>query len=403
MPPSRRKGPRPRSSARMIVLTLLGIVCAGLALWVILWMHYYMSMTEEQAATVAEQKAFNFAFKFPPAPWKKDESLQITMTVNLALRRGNPSDATALFFRDYKTRLPSQAEQIDVALTKLRALLKKLEWELKPKDPATLGGQPALRMEFEGDDPGQVRMSGQCLLLAYRGFAYWFFTWGPLEQREQIEPEWDGLRQGFRLLNEREGWTEKPRETEPIQGKKLPYRLDFAKGLWEKVETDGYDPLADLVLIGHEPSAKPKVGDPDDPAPIGPEPGHRHAGRAATLQVLLLPREEDLKAAVKAAHAYVLRRQQAPDGENYPKTTMAPLKDKSGAEEDRDTDIGDVRGHLTRLQVKNTEDRERYVVLGIVNRPEGVVVLMFDCNWTRRDFWEQEFTPLLKTLRFLAR
>jgi hypothetical protein len=393
--PSRRRGFH-LSVGRTITLTLLGVLCASLAVWGFLWIRYYMALGDVQTRVIAEQRAYNFAFHLPPAPWKKDEDAQLHMNVNLLLRHPRPSEVLALFFRDYKTRLPSQAEQVDEALRKLRAYFKNVEWELKPKQ--RLAGQPALLLEFQGDDPEQVRMSGQCLALAHRGFAYWFFTWTPLKDREEVEPLWDDLRQRFTLLDQREGWTERSPETEPVQGKKAPYRLDFLKELWEKVETDGYDPLADLVLIGHEPSTKLET-EGDESAPVGPQPGHRHAGRAATVQVLVLPREADLKAAVKAAQVYILNRQQAPDGENYPRTTMTLIKDKEGAEEDHDVDVGTVRGHVSKLQVKNTDDRERYVVLGIVNRPEGVVVLMFECNWTRRDFWDQEFTPLLMTFR----
>jgi hypothetical protein len=122
------------------------------------------------------------------------------------------SSAVAIAYRDYKTRLPSDIELRDEALVHLRGYLTGVEWERKPKDPTTqLGGQPAWELEFEGENPESVRVNGRCRMLAHRGYGYWFFTWGPAEAKDRIAPEWDGLRHGFSLLNDREGWTEKPR------------------------------------------------------------------------------------------------------------------------------------------------------------------------------------------------
>jgi hypothetical protein len=108
-----------------------------------------------------------------------------------------------------------------------------------------------------------------------------------------------------------------------------------------------------------------------------------------------------LKAAVEAAKGYYLKRQKDPDGENYPDTVLAAVTDKEGHDVSRDGPVGMAPGHLAKLHVTNGENRERYVVLGIVSRPEGVVVLKCDCDWQRRDFWEQEFTALIGTFRLV--
>jgi len=49
--------------------------------------------------------------------------------------------------------------------------------------------------------------------------------------------------------------------------------------------------------------------------------------------------------------------------------------------------------------VQNTEALQHFLVLAVVNRPEGVLLLVGDCLWERRDFWDQEFTALLKSLK----
>jgi hypothetical protein len=364
------------------VLFVVGVGLGGaaaLAVW--LYKHQGEPAGGEEAVLNAEYG--NFKFTPPGAAWRSDPEIKLKLKVNLALKRGNPSDAVAIFYRDYKTRLPSEAELVDEALVHLRGYLQGVEWELRPKDAATrLGGQPALELEFEGEDPWQVRMNGRCRMLAYRGYGYWFFTWGPAEEKDLVAPEWDGLRGRFALLNNREGWAEKPRETQRVRGAKAPYELRYATGVWKKEKGDGYDPAADLVLLGHEPE------------PVG---GKALAGKTALLQVLLLEKAPDLKAATAVAQAHLLKRQQEAAGENAAKVSAEPTTDKGGGE--RDADVGDVRGHVSRLHVKSDDGLDRYVVLAVVRRPEGVLALVFECDWSRRDFWEQEFRPLLETFR----
>ncbi len=378
---------RRRRAGTRWVWTLLAVllavgVAAGGAASALLWLY------KQQGAGAGGEEAVNAEyanFQFtPPGPdWKPDSDVRIKLRANLALKRSNPSDAVAIFYRDYKTRLPSDAELVDEALAHLRGYLQGVEWELKPKDAAAqLGGQPALELEFEGEDPWRVRVNGLCRMLAYRGYGYWFFTWGPAEEKDLIAPEWDGLRQRFALLNNREGWAERPRETRRAQGSKVHYELRYATGVWKKVKPDDYDPAADLVLTGREPE------------PVG---GRMHAGKTALLQVLLLEKAPDLKAASAAALAHLRKRQQQEAGDSGAKVSVEPTSDKGGGE--RDADLGEVRGHVSRLHVQVEDSLERYVLLGVVNRPEGVLVLTFQCDWPRRDFWEQEFRALLETFR----
>jgi hypothetical protein len=112
--------------------------------------------------------------------------------------------------------------------------------------------------------------------------------------------------------------------------------------------------------------------------------------------VLLLPKAGGLEGATKAARDHYLKRQIEEEG--YPETTVEVFKDKDGVDVDRDTAVGAAEGHVTKLHVTNAEGRERYVVLAIVDgHPGGVVVLVCDCAWQRREMWEPEFAVLLKS------
>ena len=83
-------------------------------------------------------------------------------------------------------------------------------------------------------------MNGECYMLAFRGFAYWFFTWAPNDDKEgHPANNWTNLRRHFSLLDGRKGWTEKPPETEKVQGKKAKYQLGYVKGLWTRKASGG--------------------------------------------------------------------------------------------------------------------------------------------------------------------
>ena len=155
-----------------------------------------------------------------------------------------------------RLRLPRDAELIDDALGKINLFLTNVEYEQKPKGQQKLGGRPAPALEFTGEDPEHVLVEGECLAMAYRGFGYWFFTWGPQDEHDNLTDGWADLRQGFAIGKLREGWIEAPPKTLTLVGNKLPYQLDYVEDVWRKQELDGYDRRADAVLMGYDPKDK---------------------------------------------------------------------------------------------------------------------------------------------------
>jgi hypothetical protein len=384
----RRSPPRRRSWLRIAVLVGFVAAGAGLAAWAGVWIRHYLQndpdSQDPEVRAVGELNELNCQFNPPGAPWKADRNIRLKLHVNLGLSRDKPRNNLGLFVKDYKTRSPSEAELVDEALGKLRAYLPTFEWELKPKNDGTrLGDRPALRLEFVGVDAEQVPVAGECCIVAHRGFAYWLFTWGPDEDKDALAPEWQALRKRFGLLNHREGWREQPRATDVVFGSKGSFRLSCARDLWKKKTAQEYGPLADVVLEAFEP-----------------EPGSKpHAGKAALFYVFVLPKTDSLKDAVTAARAYLDKRLR--EEENHPRVNFETVKEKGGIEADRDTDLGKLPGHLIRLHVTGDNDVgfDRYMVLGVVQRPEGDLVFVGDCHWERRDFWEQEFAPVLASLQ----
>jgi hypothetical protein len=395
-PPKRKRG-----AGRVIFVGVLALFAAG-ALAAGAWGLWLLLGQNEEDEQTTQRKQGNFAYLIPGG-WKRDQKIEQRLAVHLAIRNKKSSCGMGLFFRDYKTRSPSEAELVDVALEKLRGkqvrgrqsapYFRAVEYNnpfsSAQKEPAgSLGGHPAWVLTFratENSDDG-AEVEGEVHMLAHRGYAYWLFTWGSGE-RELLVPDWEEARRGFRILDGRQGWKEKPRETLPFTG--TAYELRFAKDLWKPENNPrDYDEHAELVLRGFEPTFDEETGKPTKV---------ELAAKAATVQVLLLPRAGDLKAAVAAADAHLLKKQQ----ETFPKTALArALNSRTGKpEQDGVTDVGAFRGQLTQFHIKNDgteEGRQRYGLRTAVKVDAGVLVIFGECEWDRRAFWDHEFKQVLE-------
>jgi hypothetical protein len=406
-------------------LVVLGVVLVGTALTV--WGYPYFKKLmeppapppkaedrkkEEEKPAPAAPPATHYVFKAPADPWEEDDRAAGRFKVYIAARRSEPSNHLAVYWRDYKTRLPSDAELKEIALARLQGYFSRpdvpLEWEVK-KD-GKLAGQRALVLEFVGIDPDNVPIGGECYMTAANGYGYWFFTWAPQSQRQQAEKDWPALRVGLTLGKKREGWQETPRETIAMPFPELPYELHPIKAIWDREpKPEAYAAKAKLVIRGEAPLPP---ADPDDRG--NPDLKRAHAGKLAHLLVVTLPKAEEPKAAVEAAKAWLLQWEKdgrinpalggepekpAPDPERpaneEPKLLPAdPKKPIDGPEK-----IGEVNGHLAKLQVYENENQQRYAVLVVIPEAERVVVMVCECDWQRHDFWDHEFTVLLSGLR----
>jgi hypothetical protein len=150
--------------------------------------------------------------------------------------------------------------------------------------------------------------------------------------------------------------------------------------VWDKQDAAGLDEATDLALLGSDPNER------------------KHASRTSNVEVLLLPAKDDLKEAVAEARARLMKMYTAA---GYPDTTMTPLTDKDG-DMDRKQDVGNREGQVTHFEVRNAENRDRYVLLAVVALPEKTVAIHCECDLQRRDYWQQEFLTLFDSLRFKA-
>jgi hypothetical protein len=383
----RRRQQGGNSWVKVALLVVVAAVGVAVAVWGVFWLRVAGTAGQgptTSAGNVLTLDDYNCQLDVPPAPWKQDNATKLHLHVNLAMSRADPPDHVALFLKDYKTRTPTEGELVGEGLDRLRSYFgASLEWQARPPDEeARLGGKPALLVEFAGNDPNQVPVRGEYLALTRRGYGYWFFTWGPEDRKDELQPQWQALRHGFHLLGGREGWKERPRPTQTAVGGKAAYTLTYPDDLWKRKDAGEFDPAADLVLEAFEP-----------------EPGSRpHAGKAAHLQALVLPAAPDLKGAVAAAREHLARRLEE---EGQPRVKLDPVQDKGRPASSRETEVGELRGQVVPLRVvaEDSGSYDRFVLLAVVRRPEGCVILQGDCDWNRRDFWELEFRAVFRGLK----
>lgn len=356
---------------------LFGVALAG-GVWCLIWLYKNTdAAADPKGPSIKDTDKGNFEFATPAGPWRSNTNAALRLAVNFVLSRQAPSNNVALFYRDYVQRLPSEGEMLDQALVKLRKYFNALEWERKTASAANVAGVPvALHINFEGVDPEGVPVSGEVCVFGARGFGYWLFTWCPADQKQTAGFDWDKIRNAFSLGNKREGWRETEREMDTASIEGLPFEIRYVKGLWVfQGRAENWDPNARIVLLGNDPNET------------------IHASKVAAFRILVLEKASGLKEAAQAARKYIVDRQKE---EHYPDTKEEFIKDRAGKDVDGPAPIGSEQGYLSKFRVRNSESRERYMILGVIPFAESTIVLMCDCDFGRKDLWDSEFHTLLK-------
>lgn len=408
--PTRRRRPR-RGWAGWLRLAAVAVLVVGLcgAVGYAIYRTALLVPESHGDDTPKVRKARgNFAFDAPRG-WKQDRDVQQSMRVGLAMTRRKPRNHFALFYKDYQTRTPSDAELLDEALKKLRNHFAVVHYEdpFANKDKGrtgTLGGEPAITFPFVAKDKDEVEMTGETYVLTRQGYAYWFFFWGPDgEEIELLKDGWANVRDGFTLYDQRDGWKPQPRQSER-HGSDSGYQLDYVTftpassgegklALWRKEENPKeYDAKCELALKGFEPTLEAETGK----ARVVP-----YAGKLATVEVLILEFDGDQKnarAGYKFAEDYVLKKVQRE--RDRPDARFDPLTDKKTGKPQVEVDVGALRGQLSHLRVVLDVDNERYGLLAVAPLSGAKWLVVFcDCPFDRLDFWKQEFKAVIETLR----
>jgi hypothetical protein len=377
------KAARGRSSGKrwLLVASVLGLLllAAGATGWVFRDAWLGGGSAPEDDGPAVQSPPMNYRFRLPRPPWTEDRGVLRELGASFAMRRSDPNAWFAVLVKDYKDRNPRDDELEHEAVTRLRKVFKKgVEYEHRDED--AFAGQPAQRFVFTAENSSNVSQSGECLMTAYNGIAYWFVGWTPSAADEavlaDVQQQWRDIRQGFALLKEREGWVGKQPEIVEAEGRKgALYRLSYTKGLWER----GDDGDADLLLQGR---------DPDNP---------QEARKSAWVRVFVRPATGDPESAMAAARAFVEEREKR----LYPDMKLSAVPEEAkGGLADGAVDLGKVRAQVLRLLVKKAEDYDYFFAVAAVPRPVYTLVIVCECAWPQRKLWEPRFGTVLHSLRF---
>jgi hypothetical protein len=366
---------------RVMLFTLLAGFIGGMG-YVMFWVLPQFATTDTDRRKVQ----LNFSFTNIWA-YRDDIPLRKRMDVLVAQTRSDPRGHVALHAIDYKTRYPGDDELLEEALKRLKATFPRLQYQdpLGEGKTGELDGEPAYQFEFRGSAADEVPIIGECTFLTRRGIGYWLFAWGPAEDEDELPGRFARLRNGFRFANEREGWQPTPRETTVQQIGDMPIQLNYVHALWrvEPNPTD-YDPRAALVLRGYEQTGERSIRNPVD----------TYAGKSAVVQILLLDRAEDLAAGVDLAKGH-LTTQLAKIEPMVKLDTYTAEGGKAAVS----PEVGAFKGELRQLEIKVSADTSRFGLLGVVNRPEVLLVVFGECPLEKRGYWLGEFKALVETIR----
>jgi hypothetical protein len=111
--------------------------------------------------------------------------------------------------------------------------------------------------------------------------------------------------------------------------------------------------------------------------------------------VLTFPRAKDLKTGIATVHEHLKKKQT----ELNPMLKIEPVLDRKTGKPAIAQEVGSFRGQVDRLRFILSPEIERYYVVGVTNRADGLLAVVCDCRWERRDYWEQEFRAIMDSIR----
>jgi hypothetical protein len=287
---------------------------------------------------------------------------------------------------DYRNQSPTEAELRDKLSDQLRRVFLNLPEEVT-LDPAKWAGLDAKKYQFRGEHKvsGTV-CTGECYLLAHKGFGYWFYTWSAERDASELVNQFEDLRSRFRVLDVRGASGIRPTVVETdFVGSSANYRLTGEASVWKMPEglspTDE-DPKADIYLRGELPGRNKRDFPP-----------------RATLVVFVLKESGD---PVDAGMKY-LRKRHTLDPEVFGPTKITEVSGEPEGEPTRETEKSP-NSSTIRLQVtpggeNASRSAEKLVVASAIRVGDAVVVAEGTCPWSERAAWERRLIRLVGSLR----
>ena len=220
---------------------------------------------------------------------------------------------------------------------------------------------------------------GECYLLAYQGFGYWFFVaspspWGSADDAAHVKGELE-KNKGFVLVTERKGWREQPPKMDTFLAQAAPLSMTLPSGAWEKSPAKDEEETGELFLFGRFLKEKDNR-------------------KNASILVFTTDKKSDLKESLREARGYLEKRKQE-ENVKYKYLAAQDGAAEAGAVEP----VGDQQGALVELKLLFGDEPRRYTLLAVVHHEGKAYVVRCDCAWEHRQIWQQDFRTALGTMK----
>jgi hypothetical protein len=328
-----------------------------------------------------------FALRKPPEPWVADSSAQNAIGANvLAFQRAEPSAWVALSVRDFGTRDPLPSDLREKVRTQLEKGFDHVPADLTA-EPVEWAGRKAERYSFRAVyRPTGEACVGDYFVLGSQGVGYWFCSWCPENAALGLADELAGIRDGFRLLDERTNWEPTAVAERIIRGNsaEVPYQLTDYERVWAtpKLKTPAdEDPKADLLLEG-----------------LLKTQGRGDAKPRAEVVVMVLD-GGDLKAARRYVEARYKKLYEGSGNEiNFEELTGEPDGEPMAVVPS--TPETPVAGYkLTIGGADPFRSADKLIVLSAIESGGKTVIVEASCPWKERAIWERRLAQLAGSLK----
>lgn len=336
------------------------------------------AITRSNATSV---KDLNLKVNPLPEGWTMDADARTKMGpgIFVVLRRSDPEAFMVFGGRDYKERKPRLSE-LDEHINRVLRLKFEDAKDDGALDVQWLGLKPRRAYIFRAQDHAANgdRMGGECVAAEDKGMAYWSVAWASEKDALALRGDFETVRSKFHLLDPARAWQPKRSASAEIKGDKLPYTMTDVDDIWKEDKTRpaaDVDAAADILRVAK--LKNPRGGDEKvsadvvtfivDPSGIPIEDAKRFLEK-------LFGKEDELTTKTKIDNV-----------------TTEPTGEPSPNDVEKTAEVA-------RLRTRN-QNVSYFIVLGAVRVKDKVVVVRCKCNWSDREWFEQNFLALAGSLR----
>ena len=303
--------------------------------------------------------------------WEVDKEVKRGFEAHAAWKHTQYDFWFAVVYKDYGMLKPRDAEMLRAGIDKLENMFGDALELGKKAEPTRFAELPAQKLAFKGQMKS-ANWLGECYMFFNNGVAYWVYIsspdWAVVEYFAAEMPD-----KNFFVQSDRRGWREQAPPLETFASLNGKIAMAAPKDVWERIPNPkNLDENGELFLLGKYRKEK--------------EPDNR---KNAALLIFTLPKQEDLKSAVKAARDYL-------DKTKNENTKIEAADEKLESET---IDVGNRRGRMIDLKLLYDGEPKRYYLLAVINEPDAAYGIKCECTWESRQIWRQDFIDVLRSMQ----